>query len=128
MVIVIYSQKTGIIISCTVNLECLCSEMEDIFIDGTLKFCSEFYYQLYSIHGCLNGYIPLVFALLPAKTEECYLNMWNLLNTSCQQRNLVLSPKPIHIDFEHAMHNAVRVIFPNADISCCRLQRSKLVV
>lgn len=38
-------QETGIIIfSCSVNLECLCSEMEDIFIDGTFKYCSKFYY------------------------------------------------------------------------------------
>ena len=113
---------TGIVIfSCSVNLECLCNEMEDIFIDGTFKYCPKFFYQLYSIHGCLNGnYIPLVFALLPAKTEECYMNMWNFINNCCQQRNLVLSPKTIHIDFEQAMHNAVRVMFPNADISCCR--------
>jgi hypothetical protein len=73
--------ESGIVIfSCNTNLKCLCNEMCDIFIDGTFKYCPKFFFQLYSIHGCKNGnYIPLVFALLPLKTEECYNKMWDLL-------------------------------------------------
>jgi uncharacterized protein YlaI len=40
-----------------------------LFVDGTFKYCTKFFHQLYTIHGCKNGhYVPLVFALLPAKT------------------------------------------------------------
>ncbi|CAG2218811.1 unnamed protein product [Mytilus edulis] len=38
---------SGIVIfSCFTNLECLCNEMTDIFIDGTFKSCPKFFYQL----------------------------------------------------------------------------------
>ncbi len=85
--------------------------MKDIFIDGTFKYCPKYFYQLYSLHGCKNGNaIGLGFALLPAKSEDCYINMWDLLIAACRERNLVLQPEVFHIDFEYAMHT----------ISCCR--------
>jgi hypothetical protein len=49
----------------------------------------------------------LVFALLPAKSEDCYIKMWDLLIAACQERNLVLQPEVFHIDFEYAMHSAI---------------------
>jgi hypothetical protein len=53
--------------------------MKGIFIDGTFKYCPKYFYQLYSLHGCKNGNaIALVFALLPAKSEDCYIKMWDL--------------------------------------------------
>jgi hypothetical protein len=36
--------------------------------------------------------IALVFALLPAKSEDCYIKMWNLLIAACRERNLDLQP------------------------------------
>ena len=72
-------------------------------------------------HGCKNGYaIALVFALLPAKSEDCYIKMWDLLIAACRERNLVLQPEVFHIDFEYAMHSAILTKFPNSTISCCR--------
>jgi hypothetical protein len=62
----------------------------------------------------------LVFALLPAKSEDCYIKMWDLLNAACRERNLVLQPEAFHIDFEYAMHSAILTKFPNSTISCCR--------
>ncbi|CAC5397336.1 unnamed protein product [Mytilus coruscus] len=113
---------SGIVIfSCFTNLECLCNEMTDIFIDGTFKSCPKFFYQLYSIHGCKNSNcIPLVFALLPLKSEECYIKMWDLLIDVCTTRRLTLQPEVFHIDFECAMHTAVTKTFSAASISCCR--------
>lgn len=114
--------ESGIVIfSCNTNLKCLCNEMCDIFIDGTFKYCPKFFFQLYSIHGCKNGnYIPLVFALLPLKTEECYNKMWDLLIDACTTINFILQPEVVHSDFEYAMHSVVINKFPNATISCCR--------
>jgi hypothetical protein len=95
--------------------------MKDIFIDGTFKYCPKYFYQLYSFHGCKNGNdIALVFALLPAKSEDCYIKMWDLLIAACRERNLVLQPEVFHIDFEYAMHSAILAKFPNSTISCCR--------
>ena len=65
-----------------------------------------------------NGnYIPLVFALLPLKTDECYNKMRDLLIDACTTRNFTFQPEVVHIDFEYAMHSAVTNKFPNATIS-----------
>ena len=71
-------QENGIIVfTCNSNLTCLCNDISDIFVDGTFKYCTKFFHQLYIIHGCKNGhYVPLVFALLPANTELCYRDLW----------------------------------------------------
>ena len=41
-------------------------------IDGTFKYCPTFFMQLYTIHGMVNGYMPLVYCLLPNKTKDTY--------------------------------------------------------
>ena len=76
---------------------------------------------MYTLHGCKDGnYVPLVYALLPGKSEECYTNMWNFIFQLCEQRNLVLKPQSIHIDFEQAMHNVILRMLPGSKIDCCR--------
>lgn len=76
---------------------------------------------MYTIHGGKNGnYVPLGFALLPLKTENCYTRMWNLLISKCRELKLTISPEHTHIDFELAMHNSLRTVFPSAKIDCCR--------
>ena len=67
-----------------------------------------------------NGnYVPLVFTILPAKTEICYQKMWTFITDYCTEKNLVPAPKTIHIDFEKAMHKAISSTFPNTSIMCC---------
>jgi hypothetical protein len=64
-------------------------------------------------------FIPLVFALLPLKTDECYNKMRDLLINACTTRNFTFQPEVVHIDFEYAMHSAVTNKFPNATIIYC---------
>ena len=48
--------------------------------DGTFKCCPALFYQLYTVHGVLNGHtIPLVYMLLKRKTKELYLRALNEL-------------------------------------------------
>jgi hypothetical protein len=63
--------ESGIILfGCEANLKFLCTVSEEIFADGTYKCCPKYFKQLYRIHGFKNGhYIPLVFCLLPSKSE-----------------------------------------------------------
>ena len=114
--------ESGIIIfSCVSNLEVLCKIVNEIFIDGTFKCCPKFFEQLYTIHGFKNGhYIPLVYALLPSKSENTYVTFMSILCKLCEDKNLQFKPKLIHVDFEMAMHNTVRRIFPDSTIQCCR--------
>jgi hypothetical protein len=103
-----------VIFTCVTNLKCLSDQIKEFFIDGTFKCCPKFFLQLYIIHGCEHGnYVPLVFVLLPSKTEIYY-------NQMCRERDLVFSPETVHIDIEMAMHNSVRRNFKQANTSCCR--------
>ena len=109
-----------IIFSTYLNMEYLCNNMSELFIDGTFKCCPRFFFQLYTIHGCKNGnYVPLVYCLLPSKSEACYIKMWSLLLDYCRNKGLTLQPEVIHVDFEKAMHNAVNFLFPDTQLDCC---------
>ena len=87
--VVVNDRNSGILIFSTVqNMDCLC-DVDVLFIDGTLKCCPKYFYQLYNIHGCKNrNYVPLVFALLPSKSEECYLNMWSFMQTVVRKMDM----------------------------------------
>jgi hypothetical protein len=64
-------------------------------------------------------YVPLVFALFPAKTELCYRDLWTKIQHLCTERDLHLNPSSVHVDFEPAMHNVIVALFPDARIDCC---------
>ena len=113
---------TGVIIFSTgTNLECLASNVTELFIDGTFKCAPKFFYQMYSVHGMKNNnYIPLLFAILPSKTQQCYRQLWEAVLKLCTDRRLNLAPSVIHIDFEQAMITGVQSFFPSAVIQLCR--------
>ena len=50
--VIVNDQDSGIVIFSTAsNVACLCNDVEDLFIAGTFKCCSRYFYQLYTIHG-----------------------------------------------------------------------------
>ena len=54
--------------------------LDGILIDGPFKYCPTFFMQLYTIHGMVNGhYMPLVYCLLPNKTQDTYRKMWTVI-------------------------------------------------
>jgi hypothetical protein len=59
------------------------------------------------------------FFLLPDKTEETYRNMFQHLVECCTYLQLILNISCLHLDFEHATHNAARAIWPGIDIKGC---------
>ena len=65
--------------------------------NGTVKCCPTLFYQLYTVHGVLNGHtIPLVYMLFKRKTLELYLRALNELKKINQCFQLC----QITIDFE----------------------------
>lgn len=93
---------------------------EYYFADGTFKSTPKPYYQLYVLHLDLKSdenstnIVPVVYALLPNKTEQTYTRLFILIK---QRFNIEI--KAFKSDYEIAQINAVSTVFPNADISGC---------
>ena len=71
------------------SLQCHC--------DGTFSVAPDVFYQVYTIHGVIeNAVIPLVYALLPNKTQEKFFGCLEQFG------------KKVVIDFEAAVRNAIK--------------------
>ena len=70
-------------------------------------------------------YVRRVFFLLPDKTEEIYRNMFQHLVECCTDLQLILNISCLHLDFEHATHNAARAKWPGIDIKGCQFLLSQ---
>ncbi|XP_029346595.1 uncharacterized protein LOC115034296 [Acyrthosiphon pisum] len=114
-----------IIYSCITNLKYLCIS-ETLYVDGTFHYCVKFFYQLFTFHRYFNGhYIPLVFCLLKDKKQETYINCFKSICEKCLELNVVLSPTEIVVDYELAIHNACKQIWPNVSLVGCRFHLSQ---
>jgi len=67
------------------------------------------FYQLYIILAYVNTfYIPLVFALLPDKTQSTYETFLHYLVTQCEVTGLQCTPQRILVDFENCGYECSR--------------------
>lgn len=88
--------------------------------DGTFKACPKPFFQLFSVHLDIKSseksinVFPVIYGLLPSKTEETYTRFFILL-----KEKLHLNINTYKCDYERAQINAVRNVFPNASISGC---------
>lgn len=102
---------------------------EHIAMDGTFKKVPAQFYQLYTIHGLIEGsFKPMLFALLTRKTQVIYERLLRMIRAIAPCFN----PLTVSIDFERAAINAVQAVFPgkfvlfevyfwnlDAHIQCC---------
>ena len=89
-------------------------------MDGTFKVCPRFFYQLYIIHShCYNTVLPELFCLLPDTQTTTYHPIFTLIQSMCIDHQIALSPFTIIVDFEVAVHNVVRSVFPNLTLHGC---------
>lgn len=102
------------------NLKALC-EMRRIFVDGTFYSAPKQFTQVFTLHGLHdNVYMPLVFFLLPNKTQQIYEKAFYYLIDICKQNKFMFNPHSIYADFELAIHLAIRQVIPNSQICGCR--------
>lgn len=81
---------------------------------------------MFTKHGFKRGhYIPLVFCLLPCKSQEIYNILFKLISNKCNEYNFNLYPKNVIIDFEVGIHNAVSETWINTNIIGCRFHLSQ---
>jgi len=90
-------------------------------MDGTFKSCPKPFCQLYTILAYVNTvYIPLVFALLPDKTQSTYETLFHHILTQCEVTGLQFEPESVLMDFEKAAMNAVEAKFSQTRLIGCR--------
>ncbi|XP_054289812.1 uncharacterized protein LOC129005056 [Macrosteles quadrilineatus] len=88
-----------------------------VLMDGTFEYCCQFFKQLFTIFIVKNGhYVPVLFCLLPNKTEATYECLFKKIRIMIGNDSLA----EIMVDFEIAIHNALNKTWPRADIFGCR--------
>lgn len=94
----------------------LLSQSSEWFCDGTFKTAPLLFTQLYSIHITINRkMVPVVYCLLPNKTQASYTKMLLYLF----QLKPSLRPSRVMLDFELGAIRSFRLQFPNVTINGC---------
>lgn len=89
-------------------------------IDGTFQTCPQPFYQLVSLHIDLgsteesNNVAAVVFGLLPNKREETYVRFFSL-----SKEHLKVRIQCLKSDYEIAIMNAAKQVFPEAEVFGC---------
>lgn len=91
------------------------------FMDGTFKVTPIIFHQLFTIHGMIeDSAFPLVYALVENKEEETYYQVLREVVAHCNARGInIAAPDTLISDFEKAIINAGRRMFPNAQVRLC---------
>ena len=88
--------------------------------DGTFKTAPTLFTQIYTIHSLRGGpnpledghLLPSLFVLLPNKTENIYMRMWEQIQLLCPNAH----PTHMIIDFEKAAINSFKHFWPNSNV------------
>ena len=99
-------------------------------MDGTFKTVPTIFKQLYTIHGRVgmgenSRIMPLVYALMSCKSEECYKTLFQDLIDFGDEENIDLQPQFVLTDFEIAAINAIRAEFPGVQNKGCHFHLSQ---
>ena len=113
-------EKRIVIFATKRNLQLL-SQSNHWYADGTFKTVPLLFHKLHGLKQ--KGSLPLVFALLPDKTEETYVTFLQ------QLKNLepMCAPISVTIDFEKAMMKACLKEFPNTEQNGCFFHFSQCI-
>jgi MULE transposase domain/FLYWCH zinc finger domain len=101
-------------------------------MDGTFKTVPTIFKQLYTIHGSVGGnensrIMPLVYALMSSKSEECYKRLFQDLIEFSEEHDIDLQPRYILTDFEKAAINAIQAEFQNIQNKGCHFHLAQNV-
>ncbi|XP_065927384.1 uncharacterized protein [Magallana gigas] len=103
----------------TDNLQDLAAS-ETFFCDGTFYTCPSLFYQIFTIHIMTDDQMtPVVYALLPGKNQATYTRLFTLLSDKMNGLGLQFSPTSVLADFETAVHNSIRDVFPGITTKGC---------
>lgn len=90
------------------------------FCDVTFYTCPSLFYQIFTIHIMTDDQMtPVVYALLPGKNQATYTRLFTLLSDKMNDLGLQFSPTSALADFETALHNSIRDVFPGITTKGC---------
>jgi len=108
------------------NIEFLC-ESPIWFVDGTFKTSPSIFAQIFTVMGLRRRVgseeavaIPLVYCLLSGKQKALYIEALEAVDRAVQQYRIdPCTPTKIMSDFEIAITNACKRVFPGTAVSGC---------
>ena len=110
-------RKEVVMIGSDKGLKLLKENEEHIFGDGTFKYAPTHYKQMFTLHIIKDfTYVPVCYFLLRNKQQSTYETMFRMVSDMCPG----FSPKVAHFDFEIAIHNGFKKVFPEAEVRGCR--------
>jgi hypothetical protein len=84
----------------------LLGRSETLFMDGTFDVAPKIFAQLYVVHGQVGvSTCPLLYALMERQTQSSYEELFNFIVDHSDAQ-----PTYINVDFEKAVHQAIRNI------------------
>ena len=91
-----------------------------IICDGTFQMAPDTSYQLYTLHGYVNGEaLALAWALLPNKSQQSYVEMFTALADAFARNFGDVGRHTFLTDFESAAVNAIRPTFADSVVKGC---------
>lgn len=102
-------------------------------IDGTFSTVPLQYKQLYTIHGPVgvgenSRVVSLVYILMNKKTQEIYTAALEMLVDTANEMHILLDPTYIITDFEKAVTNASKEVFPTITSFGCYFHWSQNLI
>jgi hypothetical protein len=97
------------------------ADSDSWFMDGTYDTAPSQFSQLYVIRSAVgDSYVTCVYAFLPSKQQNVYEELLSAILDSCLLRNLRPNPTRVVVDFEMAIHNAIKsVLGDSIEIQGC---------
>ncbi len=117
------------LIFATEQMLALLSKSRTWYMDGTFSLVKKPFMQLYSIHvfiknGEFTKQVPVMFSLMSSKRQVDYEAVFRKIN------DIVSRAVRVHefvLDFEQAVWQAIRTVFPNAVVQGCAFHWSQAV-
>lgn len=117
-----------LVFSTTLSKKIMRKLKKGYYADGTFKSAPHPFYQLFTLHVDINSdknatnIIPVLYALLPNKTQSTYTRLFTLIRDALHVNILEFKS-----DYEVAIMNAVKDVYPNAKISGCYFHYQKAI-
>uniref|UniRef100_A0A915DMY9 Ubiquitin-like domain-containing protein n=1 Tax=Ditylenchus dipsaci TaxID=166011 RepID=A0A915DMY9_9BILA len=88
----------------------------NIYVDGTFSISPAHFYQVFVIMGERQKFVmPLMYVLLPSKSEAIYAKMFGMIKRMWPTFN----PTAADLDYELALMNALKSNFPGIKLGGC---------